>query len=620
MKLDEKRGARIAALRVLVVSSIAGAMSMSSMASQRTVASPSRVTTTLNTFISDSIQIDQVTPGTLNPEDANLFTGPDPADGTPSYNIPAGGPGSYIDWHNLGGDLVNHRLLDLDGAGGKDASSFPQANECVGPSQVLSKMDLTYIASANNNQYAYFAVQRSNNNGDAGYYWIFTKLAPHENVGESPCKATQTRLTYDISAPSGGSTGDVLIAGHFHPNGTPLLRVFHAKKNVNNLSAVSAIDYTDTTLWTEDPNGVAAVAVNTTITAPGAFGAAGVVATTGGNLDPEVFAEAALPLSVFTGAAPCGTTFYGSVITRSSGAGGSNPDLKDLAGPALFNFGGVTATAALTPTCGLSAGYTASAIGPTGLPVGNPQCSWTFDDGSTAATCSGSQALPAGTHTGTVTVTDPVSGCADTVETAAVTLFSPLSVSALLTGGCSSSFSYDATVTGGSDPSAVSYAWLFSGGGTTTPSTSSTKSGSVAVGTGGVSYTGAVTVTDPRTDLTCTANASNTVTPFSPMAINLAITAQPDACPAMASDAATYQATTSGGSGSYSLLWSDPFCSGANCTVNPSDSTFCFNQTLTATVSDTNGVCPDVTSAPATYSKTTTVNTSTLKSRLGSNR
>lgn len=617
----KEKSARSSVLKWALISSITGALSMSAMASSRTVEGARRTTTVLNTFISDSIQIDQVTPGSLNPADANLHTGNDPADGTASYNVPAGGPGAYIDWHNLGGDLVNHRLLDLNDASGKDPSSFPGSNECVGPSQVLSKMDLTYVASANNNQFAYFAVQRSNNNGDAGYYWIFTKLAPHQNLGEAPCKPAQTRLLYDISAPSGGSTGDVLIAGHFHPNGTPLLRVFHAKKNVTNLSAVNAIDYTDTTLWEEDPNGVAAVAINTTRTAPGAFGAAGVLATTAGNLDPEIIAEAALPLSVFTGTSACGSTFYGSVITRSSGSGGTSPDLKDLAGPALFNFGGITASASLTPTCGLSAGYTASAIGANGLPVGSPQCAWTFDNGSTSSSCSGSQTLPAGSHTGTVIVTDPATGCTDTVQTAAVTLYPPLSVSALMTAGCTSSFSYDATVTGGSNPSGVAYAWSFSGGGTTTPSTSSTKSGSVAVGTGGVSYSGAVTVTDPRTDgLTCTANSSNTVTPYSPLGISLALIAQPLACPAMSSDAATYQATATGGSGSYSILWSDPFCTGTNCIINPGDSTFCYSQSLTATASDTNGVCPPVTSAPATYSKTTTVNASTLTTRMNSTK
>src|SRR4051812_1833174 len=110
----------------------------------------------LNTFILDSIQIDQRIPVSLSPEDANLLSGPDSADGTPSFNFPGGGPGNYIDWNELGTDLINHRLQDLNSSSGKDPTSFPLSNECVGPSQVLSKMDLTYIASANNSQFAYF--------------------------------------------------------------------------------------------------------------------------------------------------------------------------------------------------------------------------------------------------------------------------------------------------------------------------------------------------------------------------------------------------------------------------------------------------------------------------------
>src|SRR5262249_2106131 len=117
----------------------------------------------LNTFIPDSIEID-----TLGASgDANLFTGKDPADGTASAALPSGGPASFIDWDDLGGDLANH--LIHDDSSGKDPTSFPQSNECVGSSQVLSKMDLTYVAAASNSKFLYLAVQRANNNGDAAY-------------------------------------------------------------------------------------------------------------------------------------------------------------------------------------------------------------------------------------------------------------------------------------------------------------------------------------------------------------------------------------------------------------------------------------------------------------------
>src|SRR5215211_5982221 len=138
-------------------------------------------------------------------------------------------------------------------------------------------MDLTYVAVANNKEWAYLAVQRSSNNGDAGYYWLFTKLRPQTRHEELPCAPGQTRLLYDISA------GDVLLAGHFHPNGTPLLRVFKAINGQAAVPATEAINF-ESSLWKEDPSAVGAAAVNTTITAPGSFGSQGVVTMKGSNL------------------------------------------------------------------------------------------------------------------------------------------------------------------------------------------------------------------------------------------------------------------------------------------------------------------------------------------------
>src|SRR5919106_2655113 len=196
----------------------------------------------LNTFINESLQIDQ-DPAGLTPEqanqsakDANLFETADPADGTPSFNRPGGGPAAFIDWEDLAGDLANHRLLDPHAAGGKDPSSFPHSNECVGNSMVLSKMDLTYVGAANNNAWAYFAVQRSNNNGDAGYYWLFTRKEP-QLLQQAPCNASERRLMYEISP------GDVLLRGHFHPStDDPLLTVYTAQKATSASTAIAAIN------------------------------------------------------------------------------------------------------------------------------------------------------------------------------------------------------------------------------------------------------------------------------------------------------------------------------------------------------------------------------------------
>jgi hypothetical protein len=565
--------------------------------------SSAAATVTLNTFIGQSIQIDQLAPGSLAAEDANLFVGADPADGTSSEDAPTGGPSPFIDWDDLASSLDNHRLLDLDGAKGRDPTAFPRANECVSSANVLSKMDLTYIASANNNKFAYFAVQRSDNNGDAGYYWVFTKKEPRQVQGEAPCASDEYRLLYDVSV------GDVLLAGHFKPNGSPLLRVFKATAAQNGVTAVDAVDFTSS-LWAEDAASMAAVAVNTTPTAPGAFGAAGVKGMSGSNLDKEIFAEAAVKLSLFAGEGSlCGQTYFGSVITRSSGSGGTSPDLKDLAGPALFNFGGTEASATLTAGCDNVVTFDATAKGPDGQPLENGKCSWVFDNdpSKTADTCSGTITLPAGAHTGTVTVQDPVSTCSDTKTTAQANVYDPLSLSAELSGTCNLQLGYKATLQGGS-PNAT-YGWKFSSNSGTAPDASG-ASGTVTASAPGT-YTGTVIVTDTHDGITCTKMANAQAPTYAPLSVALAAVAKPAACMDMSSDAVTFRATPTGGSGSVTYGWngwSGVGCSNGlstDCIVDPADSAFCVDVSLSVTATDP--VCGTATSPEKTYKKRTTV-------------
>src|SRR5262245_59661798 len=56
-----------------------------------------------NIFIGEYLEIDQKVAGSLQADDANLFTGDDHSpDHSPSYQVPAGPPGStYVDWDNL---------------------------------------------------------------------------------------------------------------------------------------------------------------------------------------------------------------------------------------------------------------------------------------------------------------------------------------------------------------------------------------------------------------------------------------------------------------------------------------------------------------------------------------
>src|SRR5205085_762011 len=93
------------------------------------------------------------------------------------------------------------------------------------------------------------------------------KKTPHQNAGEAPCKTT-TRLLYDISGPgdAGGAQGDVLLAGHFKPSATlPLLTVYRATRDANNVTAVDAIDFTSS-LWQVVAGGVGSLGFSATAT------------------------------------------------------------------------------------------------------------------------------------------------------------------------------------------------------------------------------------------------------------------------------------------------------------------------------------------------------------------
>jgi hypothetical protein len=575
-------------------------------------------TTTLNTFIDKSIEIDQL--GATPPDDANLVVGWD--GDSASAQKPPGGPAEFIDWDDLATlkptGLKDHQIVDENNDKGKDLKSFPKSNECVGSSQVLSKMDLTYVASANNSKFAYIAVQRANNNGDAGYYWLFTKLEPKLTMGEAPCASDEERLTYDISGPDPGTGlgGDILLAGHFKPNGTPFLEVYRAQHSATGVSAVDAIDFTST-LWDKDSTGVAAVAVNTSDTPPGALGSAGVLALTkAGLLEPEIFAEAAIPMSVFTSGTPCDVTFYGTVITRSSGSGGTSPDLKDLAGPALFNFGGVKAEAKLLPSCDLEFGFQASATGSDDTPLPNVTCSWTFSNGETSNECSGkvTNNVSPGDYTGEVTITDPVTQCSKTIQTAPTTVYPELTVDATLTATCTSQFGFSADVQGGAGINRT-LSWVFeSTEGTIVSTTDPTKaSGTATVGLGNVAYKGTVYVMEKHDGLECPAQDDDTATPYDPLKINIVLTGAAEVCdPTMSTDAVTYSAVPSGGNAVYNITWTYPGCAGAVCIVDPDDSDFCATATVQANLADTTTpgtpeYCVPKDSEEESYTKVTTV-------------
>lgn len=632
---------------------------------------------TLNTFDGRFVEVDAC-PDTTNGDptfgcplndqnlpawgpDANLFIGADPADGSASVHRPNpivnGNPvvpasATWIDWASFTtSEVANHARPDW--YAGKDPSAFPQSDACIGSAQVLDKMDIVNIGFSNNPTFAYLAVQRAGNNGDAGYYWIFTKKVP-DTSAQGACPSL---LRYDIQP------GDILLVGHYHPSSIPLLQAFKAIGS-GTYDAVSAIDYTNAALWKSDSKAVIAAAVNSTPTAvSSAFGLDGMknvvkagsasCATTTDCLDVETFAEAAVYSDFFTGGSPCGATFYASVVTRASGSGGTSPDLKDLAGPYRFKFGDASATMTVTPTCGAgkSAQFTyqlSTFTGVGGISTAT-DCKWYLDRttgqegtlfASTCNTAAATYEAPAGTHTVTLVASDGT--CTAAPVTASVTVNPPPAVAPDLTAACSYYpgttdpwFGYSAGATG--VQGTATYAWSFTGGytGGATDASGSIHGGTVAAGT---AITGVLTLYDERAGVAgsgcappstakdcCVAAGSDSVTPYLPITVSIAPSSAGATCSAIGSgpdgDAVKFTPTIGGGSGSYAYQWTDGslgaltagLCGtsgndSSSCTVNPDDSTFCASQTLKLTVTDVNAAttkCSAATSNQNTYTKIT---------------
>ncbi len=592
---------------VFMVASIAIFSSCGSDRAQPLETASSTMALELHTFTQSFLEVDELAGG---PGDANLFLE------NPIYKMPVPDPGNpppdeaWGDWNDL--DPATHRLQDLNNDKAVDESSFPRSNECVAGSKVLSKMDLTYVGVANNQEYAYFAVQRSNNNGDAGYYWLMTKEEPTLVLGAGPCKPGERQLVFNIRQ------GDVLLSGHFQPSATPLLEVYTADHDALGITAVQAINFTSG-LWIKNTTAIEAVAVNTSPTQPGIWGNAGVdkqAITGAGEVEEWIFAESAIKTSLFTNGSICDATFFGTVITRSSGSGGTTPDLKDLAGPRKFSFGSITGEATLTPSCEESFDYAATLKGLDGTEVQNPGCSWTFKDsgGQVVAQptdCSGTLSLPPGTYTGSVTLSDPFTSCSTVVPDKQIQIYPKLKATANLGRTCLSKFTYSGSASDGSGP--YSYAWTFSGGGSVNPASSGQSSGEVLVGQGNVDYFGELTVTDSRG---CKIKVNpDAVKPLDPLTVVLSMNAYADVCSSN-KDEVTFVATAAGGNGSYVYTWSSigaPACvpdiTGKSCLVNPPDNDFCADVAVSVLVNDTSGICGAIAPpAQGVYAKVTTVN------------
>jgi hypothetical protein len=272
-----------------------------------------------------------------------------------------------------------------------------------------------------------------------------------------------------------------------------------------------------------------------------------------GKVDLVEFAEGAIDLNVIFGGEICGKVFFISIITRPSESATS--DLKDLLGPIEYSFGGIEATAELTPTCGLSIGKIGNATDVSGNPItADSAFDWAFYKCDTAATCdivSGNGTVTvvgaadtldgnetddrvgtytvnngAGTYYAVLNATDK--GCSYNAQSNSVDVFAPLTASANLTATCTlaGGFAYDGNTSGGPAFGDSSYpktaSWAFAGldGGTPNPaldsSTSAVPSGSASVSAAG-RYQGNLTVKYPYAAASdavggyCTATASDTV-------------------------------------------------------------------------------------------------------------
>ena len=535
------------------------------------------------TYVPEYIEIDRLAGGTSSDfGDANLHRfsgtdaqlaacapggGADPADGSCDSRLPASNYApctnplqvdacactgdatldtdtcvevGFIDWNELltnaagfpNEDALNaHRLLDDVKT---DVSSFKNGS-CVTTTKVLGKMDLTAAVVANNSEYSYLALKRHDNNGDAGYVWIFTAIPPTLDASWGGCSDGEP-LVYTLSQ------GDVLVVGNFNPSsGADLVvRRATAAADGHQLLAQDVVDPLGTIgsadIWEPIPGSSNLAAVNTTDAGVGVLEYIGGVDQAGNRTDrgavsgspgdyavgPNIFAEAGIDFRVFTGdGSLCEQRFYGSVITQPSSS--KTSDLKDLLGPQLFNFGSMQVEAEVAPSCDKEISYDVTYVSAPGVDSADPDtisgvvCTWTFTHESgavrTANECDGVLTLDPADPTGEWTAEVDVSiasgvSCSSARTVGTVSVADPLEVTASTAPLCGLDFTYEGTVSGGSG--AATSSWEFNGIGGSTATPTDDLSGSVTVTEAGT-YSATLTVEDVRPDITCSADDASSV-------------------------------------------------------------------------------------------------------------
>ncbi len=188
--------------------------------------------------------------------------------------------------------------------------------------------------------------------------------------------------------------------------------------------------------------------------------------------------------------------------------------------------------------------------------------------------------------------------------------FNSATAEASLTGSCDGTFAFAAVGKDADGENLVNptCAWTFQGPDGT--STSADCAGTLPSSPGTVSASVVVT---PEGSAGCAVTVdAGTVELLGGLTIELELTGAGESCPDMTTDGVTYTANPGGGNGAYTVAWSNTDCgTDATCTIG-SGSGFCHDETLSATVTDSSGLCPPVNSELETYSKVTTVTASDL--------
>lgn len=560
------------------------------------------------------IQIDDLDNDPLTTPDANMTSNPAVAN---DRNLPAGVPAfsSYIDWNDLAvqtngvwGPPPGQYAL-IDGQGNSDDSfGGTGGSSCLQPAKSPPpKQDVARAYLANNSQYLYFGLVDGTANGSSRHVILFHKNPVVADM-TTTCAGDGHEITVQLTPK------DRMIVAFFQPSAAePAGRVFSIADGAD-LSAPllmnDAVNFANPALWTQIDTAVN-FAVNTTAIPADLLG--GDV-----SLKASVFGEGAVTLSSL-GISSCGGSYYVSVVTRTTATG--NGEAKDFIG-GKYDFGSISVTADLTPSCLAQFGYSAQAkdVGGSNIADADASYAWACKPNTVTPTGkSGTQAAAAGNYACTVTATQISSGCTAQASDA-VDVYNPLGVTALLTPSCNMGVSnvddatYASTVTGGSG--SVSTAWTFgtnTSGCSVTPATATTPSGGLDVtppaSRGPCGVNAGVTVTDLRTDLpagTCTASDDATTTVYAPIKVSIAPTPAAQACtiPGLpGSDngsigLVTFGATATGGNGAYTYAWDKKgpdsvgaCASASSCGVNIPAANFCALTKIFVTVDDGTVLC-----------------------------